>query len=239
MPVVGQSKLCVSKLLYTLTSSREGCLTSRCLSARTPKPSAKMRRLSKVKVTDFSIRNLDIPLLHTFCNLFCGWRSSPQAFSSQRSAHALILRGSMAEELAFPLICVSPTNLPKPKLNLLPSLSPHHALWLVWPQPETVPEVLPNESHNMALQLRIGMNGLGLQMRNNSHLSQEEELHFTYVCGHVCTCAHPWDRPNFAYLQPKQTNFRQQVSRSTLRDVYKTHHSVLFSLAFLKVRALQ
>ena len=137
MLVVGQGKLCVSKLLYTLyTSSREGCLTSRCLSARTPKPSAKMRSFSKVKVTDFSIGNLDIPPLNASHYLFCGQRSSPQAFSSQLSAHTFILKGPLADRPAFPSICASPTNLHKPKLNLLLSPSPHHALWLVWPQPE-------------------------------------------------------------------------------------------------------
>jgi len=55
----------------------------------------------------------------------------------------------------------------------------------------TVPKVLPNECLHMALQLRMRMNGPELQMRNNSQLSQEEELHLTYVRGHVCTCACP------------------------------------------------
>lgn len=133
MLVVGQGKLCVTKLSYTLTSSRK-CLASRRLPARTAKPSAKMRSLSKGKVTDFSVRNLGTPLLHTPHSLFCGQRSSPQAFSSQLSAHAFILRASTAETPAFPSIRVSPTNLHKPKLNLLPSPFPY--LWLVWPQPE-------------------------------------------------------------------------------------------------------
>lgn len=85
------------------------------------------------------------------------------------------------------------------------------------------------------------MEGLGLQMRNNSQLSQEKELHFTYVCVDICAhvLAHACNRPNFAYLQSKLTNFRQQVSPSTLCDVYKTRHSVLFSLAFSKVGALE
>lgn len=135
MLVVGQGKICVSKLSSTLTSSRERRLTSRCLSARTPKPSAKTRSLSKVKVTDFSVKNLDIPLLHTSRNPFCGQRSSPRAFSSQLSAR-VHFEGVNGRETNFPPICVNPTNLHKPKLNLLPSLSPHHALWLVWPQPD-------------------------------------------------------------------------------------------------------
>ena len=201
----------------------------------------KMRSLSNITDTDFSIRNLDIPMLHTSHKLFCDRRPRSQAFSSQLNAHALILRGSMAERQDFPSIRASPANLHKPKLNLLPSLSPYHVLCLVWPQLEGLfPKFcLTNvfiwpynwEWEWMDLSFKWEITPSCLKRKSFiSHMCVD-------MCAHVL--AHACNRPNFAYLLPKQTNIRQQVVPSTLCDVYKTHHSVLFSLAFLKVRALE